>query len=181
MDITIAKKRMFRQLSEELMNLVRIQFIVSVVLFLMFVVILPQFGYGGTVIRIYPCLAAGYFILFIMYAAIIFLYYFNDLTGALLTAGIFCLFTLLCSIAATTFPVIWYGIGLTIGAFLGWTTAYCRLQWLEKNLDEHVFCDGTLIKKGIGPRPSSKVFDRYDMERKRLREQKKRKKKSKKK
>jgi uncharacterized membrane protein len=142
----------------------------------MFVVILPQFGFGGTVIRIYPCLAAGYFILFIMYAAIIFLYYFNDLTGALRTAVVFCAATFLFSMKATTFPVIWYGIGLTIGAFLGWATAYGRLRWLEKNFDEHVFCDGTLIKKGVGPHPSNKVFDRYEIERQKLRDQKKRKK-----
>ena len=81
MDIELAKKRMFRQLSEELMNLTRIQFIVSVILFFLCIILLPQFGYGGMVMKIYPCLAAGYFILFIMYSVIIFLYYFNDLTG----------------------------------------------------------------------------------------------------
>lgn len=77
------------------MNLVRIQFIVSVVLYLLCVIFLPGMGFSGLVMQIYPCLAAGYFILFLLYAELIFLYYFNDMTGALLTAVCFCLGTFL--------------------------------------------------------------------------------------
>ncbi len=161
MDIELTKNRMFRQLAEELMNLVRIQFIVSVILFFVCIILLPQFGFGGMVMKIYPCLAAGYFILFVMYAAIIFLYYFNDLTGSLLTAGVFCGATLLCSIVATNLPEIWYGIGVFAGSFLGFCVAYYRLKWLEGHLDEHIFCRGSLLPAGHGKKPSSKVFDRY--------------------
>lgn len=75
------------------MNLVRIQFIISTAVYLLCVVVLPQYGFSGRVMQIYPCLAAGYFILFILYAEIIFLYYFNDLTGALLATLGFCLVT----------------------------------------------------------------------------------------
>jgi len=84
-DIENAKDRMFRQLSNELMNLVRMQFIISIIIYLSCVVFLPRFGFAGSVLRIYPCLAVGYFILFMMYAEILFLYYFNDLTGAVIT------------------------------------------------------------------------------------------------
>lgn len=35
-----------------------------------------------------------------------------------------------------------------------------RLRWIEKNIDRHVFCNGNLMKRGKGERPSSKVFDR---------------------
>ena len=113
--------------------------------------------------KIYPCLAAGYFILFIMYAAIIFLYYFNDLTGSLLTAGTFCLSTFSCSLAATHLTEIWYGIGVFLGSLLGWCVAYYRLNWLESNLDEHIFCRGNLLPVMPGRKPSGKVFDRYEM------------------
>ena len=78
------KRQNVPALSAELMNLVRIQFIISTAVYLLCVVVLPQYGFSGRVMQIYPCLAAGYFILFILYAEIIFLYYFNDLTGALL-------------------------------------------------------------------------------------------------
>ena len=160
MDIEKAKRRMFRQLSEELMNLVRLQFIVSVVVFLLFVTLLPQIGFGGLIMKIYPCLAAGYFILFIMYSAIIFLYYFNDLTGAAATAFLFCLVTFLVSIIATHLPVIWFGIGLVVGSAVGWCMAYFRLRKMEKDLDIHIFCNGSILKRAHGGRPSNKVFDR---------------------
>lgn len=160
MDIEKSKRRMFRQLSDELMNLVRLQFIVSVVVFLICITLLPRIGFGGMTMKIYPCLAAGYFILFIMYSAIIFLYYFNDLTGSAITAFVFCLVTFLGSVIATHLTAIWYGIGLVAGSTAGWCMAYYRLRKMEKTLDVHVFCNGTIMKRAHGERPSNKVFDR---------------------
>lgn len=160
MDIETSKKRMFRQLSEELVNLVRLQFIVSVTLYFLAVVILPRVGYGGLTMEFYPCLAAGYFPLFIMYAAILFLYYFNDLTGALLTAAMFFFVTLIGSIIATRLPYLWGGIGLFAGALSGFIVAYFRLRWLERNLDAHIFCKEHIFKRVTGLRPSGKVLDR---------------------
>lgn len=160
-DIRKAQVRMFRQLSGELVELVRVQFIISVVIFLAFLVVLPQFGYSGLVMQIYPSLAAGYFAMFIMYAAIIFLYYFNDLTGALVTSVLFWAATLAGSIFATGLSAIWYGIGLVIGSLCAWTYAYFRLRWVERNLDVHIFCKGTLIQPIHGRMPQSKVYDRY--------------------
>ena len=61
-DIAITKKRMFRTLAEELMSLARVQFIITLVIFLLCMIFLPQVGFGGMTMRIYPCLAAGYFI-----------------------------------------------------------------------------------------------------------------------
>lgn len=160
MDIENAKKRMFQQLGSELLNMVRIQFIISVVLYLACVVLLPQLGISGLTMEIYPGLAAGYFILFLMYTAIIYLYYFNDLTGALLTAFFFCIGTFVGTMFASMLAPLWYGMGLVGGAFLGWTLAYMRLRWTERNLDEHIFCNGKLMKQGKGEKPSSKVLDR---------------------
>ena len=163
-DIRVAKMRMFRLLSEELVSLTRVQFIISLVIFLLAMILLPKFGFGGLTLRIYPCLAAGYFILFLMYAEIIFLYYFNDLSGAVLTGVVFCLSVLVGSIVSTHFQDIWYGAGLTAGSFAGWTVAYLRLRWLERNLDEHIFCKGVLMKRRHAIEPSSKVYSRYTMQ-----------------
>ncbi len=159
-DIENAKKRMFRQLGIELMNLVRVQFIISVAIYLLCVVFLPQFGFAGRVMRIYPCLAAGYFILFLMYSAILFLYYFNDLTGAVFTTLSFCAVTGVGSFFAMELPEIWYGIGLVAGAFVGWTIAYIRLRWVERHLDTHIFCQGQLVRREFGAKPSGKVYER---------------------
>ena len=164
-DIRNTRKRMFRQLGSELMTLVRLQFIVSVVIYLIFVIFLPGKGYAGLVMRIYPMVAAGYFVLFLMYSEIIFLYYFEDLKCALLTAISFCAGTFLASLVAVHLISIFYGIGVWVGSMIGFTVAYMRLQWMEKNLDEHIFCRGNIMKQAKGIKPSPKVFD--------LREQKK--------
>ena len=161
MDIDNAKSRMFRQLNSELMNLVRIQFVVTVVIFMLCITFLPNLGFGGMTMKIYPCLAAGYFVLFVMYAQIIFLYYFSDTTGSLLTAVVFCLGTLLGSIWATTLPIIWYGLGLVIGSLLGWTVAFFRIRYIERHLEGHIFCRERIMKAGEGEKPSNLVFDRY--------------------
>ena len=162
-DIETTKQRMFRQLANELMTLVRIQFIISVVIYLLCIIFLPQMGFGGMTMKIYPLLAAGYFVLFLMYAAIIFLYYFNDLTGAVRTAVLFCGVTFVGSMFSTHLTEIWYGTGLLAGTFAGWCSAYTRLRWVEKNMDVHIFCKGDLIPRGKGRMPSGKVFDRKKM------------------
>lgn len=160
-DIRKAQVRMFRQLAGELVELVRVQFIISVVVFLVFLVFLPQLGFSGLVMQIYPCLAAGYFAMFIMYAAIIFMYYFNDLSGALATSVLFWFSTLAGSIVATRLPTIWYGMGLMSGALVAWTFVYFRLRWVERNLDIHIFCKGRLIETTKGKMPTGIVYDRY--------------------
>lgn len=161
-DIHKTKLRMFRQLAMELMSLARIQFMISVVVFLLCIIFLPQKGFSGMVMQIYPCLAAGYFMLFLMYSAIIFLYYFNDVTGAMCTALVFTAATLLGSLFAVHLPVNWYGSGVIIGSLSGWAFAYGRLRWVEKNMDIHVFCKGILIPYGKGKPASSKVYDRNE-------------------
>ncbi len=158
-DINNAKNRMLRQLSVELMNLVRIQFIIAVVIYLLFMVFLPRFGISGMVMRIYPCLAAGYFILFLMYAEIIFLYYFNDLNGALMSSIGFCLVTFVGSMVVKNFSDIWYGFGFVLGCFTGFSISYFRLRWVEKNLDKHIFCKGILFPIKVGKKPPAKVYD----------------------
>ena len=109
--------------------------------------------------QIYPCLAAGYFILFVMYAEIIFLYYYNDFDGALITALVFCAATLIGAYFSTFLTPIWFGIGLVFGSLVGFLTAYFRLRHIEKNLDIHVFCKGNLMKKGEGRKPSNLIYE----------------------
>lgn len=165
LDIRNTKKRMFRRLSSEIMTLLRLQFIVSVLIYLIFVIFLPRMGYSGLVMRIYPMVAAGYFVLFLMYAEIIFLYYFEDLNGALLTSVCFCLTTFLASIMATHMSHIFYGFGVWFGSIVGFSVAYARLRWMEKHIDEHMFCRGSIMKRAKGIKPSPKVFDLYEQDR----------------
>lgn len=162
-DIERTKQQMFRTLSSEMMTLVRIQFIISVILYFVCIIFLPEMGVSDTTMQIYPLLAVAYFILFVMYYAMIFLYYYNDLQGALLTSGVFFVITWSGSIVSTHLPVAWYGTGLLVGALAGWCVAYGRLQWIKKHLYEHIFCEGELLPRGKGKKPPDKVFDRKNM------------------
>lgn len=157
-DISKAKNRMFSLLSYQLMDVVRNQFIISVILYLLCMVFLPRFGFAGLVMEIYPCLAAGYFVIFLLYSAIIFLFYFNDKTGSMLTTLSFLILTSVISFFARDWEPIWYGIGTFVGAFVGWFIAYFRLRWVERNLDEHIFCQGQLIPVTYETMPSSTVY-----------------------
>lgn len=157
-DIENAKRQMFWQMGNELMHLVRVQFIISVVAYLLCIVIAPQYGFAGGVMRIYPCLAAGYFVVFVMYAAQLLLYYFNDVRGVTFMVVSFFLVTMAGSVIALKLPEIWYGVGLILGALVGWTVAYVRLRWVEKNLDVHIFCRGTIIEQENAHKPSTLVY-----------------------
>ena len=161
-DIEKAKKRMFSLMSYQLMDVVRNQFIISVLIFLLCMVFLPRLGFAGLVMEMYPCLAAGYFVIFLLYSCIIFLFYFNDANGSLMTAGTFIAATFLVSLFARNFPVIWYGIATFAGGICGWCVAYARLRYIERNLDQHIFCQGTLIPTENALMPPSQVYP--DME-----------------
>lgn len=158
LDIEKAKNRMFSLLSYQLTDVVRNQFTISVLIYLLCVVFLPHFGFAGQVMEIYPCLAAGYFVIFLLYSCIIYLFYFNDKTGALLTTLSFLAVTTVVSIFAKELPSIWYGIGTFAGAFAGWVIAYHRLRWVERNLDEHIFCEGSLVEESLQKMPTNIVY-----------------------
>lgn len=159
-DIRKAKSRMFRLMADQLMRVTQLQYIISVVLFLLCIILLPRLGITGLTMTIYPCMAAGYFVLFLMYTIILFLQYFNDLTGCVLTGTIFCAVTGIVSVFAKGFPDYWYGIGVFAGSILAWSFAYMRMRWLEKHLDAHIFCRGTLLERRDEPMPDSKVYEK---------------------
>ena len=156
-----AKKRMFRGLSSQLLSLAHIQFIVSVIVYLIAIVILPIMGFAGMIMEIYPQLAVGYFITFLMYSELLFLYYFDDLKGAVLNGVIFAGVTLAGSMIAANFSALWYGVGFTTAAFLAFTFSYFRLRWIEKNLDSHVFCRGTVLRQVYDDMPDAVVYNAY--------------------
>jgi uncharacterized membrane protein len=161
-DIRLAKSSMIEQIGGELGRLVRTQFIISVMIFLVCQIFLPAFGFSGLVMRIYPCLAAGFFIVFMMYAEMVFLYYFDDLKGSMAVAALFCLVTFAGSVLATQLTAIWYGLGLLLGGLAGWVAGYARLSWITRHLERHIFCRGSLLKKRKGKKPSGKVYERME-------------------
>ena len=155
-----AKNRMFRTLSNQLLSLVRLQFCVTIVVFLIANIILPTMGCSGVTMQIYPLMAVGYFMSFLYYSLMLYLYYFNDLSGAAISSVIFAVVSAAGSFLAMELPVIWYGLGFTLASLAAFTFSYFRLRWIEKKLDHFIFCRGSIIDKGTGPKPPSLVFSR---------------------
>lgn len=159
-DINKTKGDMFRLLLQQLSYVVQVQAIISGIIFLIVVIFLPSFGFSGKILVIYPAMAAGYLVIFIMYCNIIFLYYFNDVTGALITSLLFFLGVLSVSILASHYQTRFYGIGTFIGAFIGWTFSFFRIRYLERHFTEHIFLRGRIISIKRKKMPSSVAYQR---------------------
>lgn len=159
-DIKASKERMLTSLSSGLLALVRVQFIISVIIFLLFMIVLPRIGFAGTVMVIYPVLSAAFFVIFLSYGTILYTYYFDDTKGAMIMTGIMLAGTFTVSLFAKHLPVVYYGLGPLCGSFAGWTYGYFRLKYMAKHLETHIFCRGTIVQKGEGIRPDSVVYEK---------------------
>lgn len=156
------KKRMFQVLSSQLITLAHFQFIITVIIYLIAVTVLPTIGFSGLVMEIYPLLTVGYYITFIMYSELLFLYYFNDLTGGMINGLLFTVFSVIGSLFSANFNPLWYGAGFTVAGFISFTYSYFRLRWIEKNIDIHVFCRGTIVERVNQKMPRQDVYNIYD-------------------
>lgn len=159
-DIELAQKNMFRLIIQQISYVVRVQAIISVIIFLLVIIFLPDYGFSGLEMTIYPSLAAAYFGIFTMYCNIIFLYYFNDAKGTFYTGSIFFIGTLVGSLIATNSEPQFYGVGALFGALLGWAFSYFRIRYLEKHFDYHIMCSMHIIKPKHTKKPDSIVYRR---------------------
>ncbi len=152
------KKRMFAELSSQVLSLINLQFVLSIIIYFLAIIILPMIGFSGLITEIYPQLSVGYFVLSLMYALLLFLYYFNDLNGTLINGLIFSLVSIFATLLTSRLSPKWYGLGFTIAGFLALTFSYIRLRWIEKNLDIHVFCKGNIIEQVREEMPKAIVY-----------------------
>lgn len=154
------KTRMFSALNTQMFALVRLQFCISTVAFFACLVILPYFGISSLTMEIYPLMAAAYFISFLFYSELLFLYYFNDLIGAAVACILYSLASGIGSVIAMRLPIIWYGFGFTLAAFVAFSYCYFRLRWIQKHLNTFIFCRGAILNHGVGKMPPSLVYQR---------------------
>lgn len=157
-DIELTKKNMFKLLNQQIGYVVRIQAIISIILFLLIIIFLPDYGFSGLEMTIYPGLAAAFFGIYTMYCNNIFLCYFNDNTGTFFTGLIFFVGTVLGTLVSCRLEPQFYGLGALFGALSGWTYSYFRIRFLERNFDYHIMCSMHVIKVNKGEKPSSLVY-----------------------
>jgi uncharacterized membrane protein len=144
-DIELAKKNMFFILRTEILFLAQMQIILSIILFLLISLFASFLGFGGMVMVIYPTLAAGYFSLFLMYSTIVFLFYYDDQIGALLTSMIFFFVTFIMAIIIGKYDPRIYGLALFSGGLTALMFSLFRIRRIEKTLNKRIFCRGKLL------------------------------------
>jgi len=158
-DIAYAKSAMFRSIRNEIFFTMQLQVIFTICLFFICLLTMPFLSISGMIMTILPTLAVAYFAIFIMYAMIIFIYYFNVYDKAVASAAIFFGVTFVGSILAKYFTPNLYGLGVLFGAFAGLTYAFYALRSIEKNLDYYIFCKGKITKQVIGIKYGHKIYE----------------------
>lgn len=161
-EIESYKESMFRLLIQQISYILSIQFIITAIIFLIVMVLFPRIGFSGSILIIYPSLIVGFIAIFLMYCNTIFMAYFDDNRGASYTTISFFLAVLIGSLFSLRLEESFYGFGVTIGAFIGWSFSFFRLKFIEKNFDEHIFCRVDIVEKKIRPAPSNIAYRREE-------------------
>ncbi len=139
------KRIMFRVMSQQLGQVFSLQIAITCVIFLILIIFGVRIGFSSMTMQIYPILAVAYLGVFIMYCNIVYMYYFEDTLGSMLTGLIFMVTTLIGAFVASHFYVTFYGAGLFFGMLAGWIFSYLRLRSVERDFDAHIFCRYKLI------------------------------------
>lgn len=159
-DISTNKNSMFKLLKQQMSYILSIQFIITGIIFLLGIIIFPRLGFSGSIITIYPSLVAASLVIFLMYCNIIYMFYFDDDIGAMSTSIVFFIAMLIGSILSLGVREKFYGIGAFTGAFIGWTFSFFRIKYIERNFDEHIFCDVEIVEQRISKKPSNVIYRR---------------------
>jgi len=134
------KRIMFNTLSTQLAQIFSLQLAITCITYLFLHIFGLSLGFSSMTMSIYPVLTAAYIGVFMMYCLIVFLYYFDDTWGSLMTSIVFFMGTLIGMIFSKDLQPAFYGTGLFVGMFLGFAFAFFRLRMLERNFETHIFC-----------------------------------------
>ncbi|BDF04970.1 exopolysaccharide Pel transporter PelG [[Clostridium] hylemonae] len=143
--IVKARKKLFRTLSQQIIQVFGTQMAITSVIFLFLILFGTKIGFDSVTMAIYPVLVVAFLGIFMMYGNIIYLYYFADMTGAVITGALFFAVTLAASLLSSTWSVPFWGAGVFLGMLAGWTYSFFRIRWIERNLDTFIFCDYKVI------------------------------------
>ena len=154
------KRIMFRVMSQQLGQVFSLQIAITCVIFLFLIIFGVRIGFSSMTMQIYPVLAVAYLGVFVMYCNIVYLYYFEDTFGSMMTGLLFMGCTLVGSIVASNFYVTFYGAGLFFGMLAAWIFSYLRLRAVERDFDAHIFCRYKLINTMKSSEKGIIVYDR---------------------
>lgn len=155
-----AKNELFCSIVKLFIQVVQVQAMITVVLFLINILVLPMLGISGIILQIYPSLAVAYIVILLMYSNMIIIYNVNDYKGSILVGSVFFTSVLLGTIIFSHFSIRYYGLGVLLGATLGWSLSFFRLHYLEKHFERHVFMQGIILRIKKEELPSGIIFSK---------------------
>lgn len=117
-----------------------VQLIITVVLICLANVFFPYLGIAPQVLNMFMILSMALYAVFCMYFTVIFLYYFEDHTGACIGPCVFLLVTAALAVTACFFGKILYGLPLLIGGICGWILSFWRLRYRLAHLNAFLLC-----------------------------------------
>lgn len=140
------KTIMFHTLSRHLSQIFSMQVAITCLIYLFLHIFGLSLGFSSLTMIIYPVLAVAYLGIFVMYSMIVFLYYFEDTIGSMLTAFLFFVCTWIGTYISKDFYPTFYGAGVLFGMLVSMIFAFLRLRAIERNFETHIFCKFKMIE-----------------------------------
>lgn len=136
------RENMNNTIHYQLFFVYEVQLIITVVLICLANVFFPYLNVSAQVLNMFMVLSMGLYTVFNMYFTVIFLYYFEDHTGACIGPCVFLLVTAALAAAACVFGRPFYTLPLLIGGLSGWILSFWRLRYRLAHLNVYLMCRG---------------------------------------
>lgn len=117
-----------------------VQLIITVVLICLINVFFPYLNISVQVLNMFMVLSMGLYTVFCMYFTIVFLYYFEDHTGACIGPCIFLAVTTVLAVMAAVVGKPFYALPLLIGGLCGWIISFGILRYRLSHLNVFLMC-----------------------------------------
>ena len=117
-----------------------VQLIITVVLICLANVFFPYLNISSQVLNMFMILSMGLYTVFCMYFTVIFLYYFEDHTGACIGPCVFLFVTTVLALIACIFGKPLYTLPLLAGGLCGWILSFWRLRYRLAHLNAFLMC-----------------------------------------
>lgn len=139
-DIENSKHEMISVLKKELINIMQIQFVITLLLVIFgILVLLPIFSIHRQTTEIFMLLSVGYFMAYITFITITILLYFDNQEDSLKLSGIFLISNIFFTYGTLLLGKEYYGLGLPISSLISLIIGSFYLNRTLSNIDYRIF------------------------------------------
>lgn len=124
----------------QLFFIYEVQLIVVIVLVCLVNVLFPYINVSSQILNMFMVLSMGLYSAFCMYFTVVFLYYFDDQTGACYGPVIFLVVSLCAALLFSYIGKPYYPLAILLGGISGWIAAFLRLRKILLKLNAFLMC-----------------------------------------